>query len=76
MTKQYVIMWPSTSGSKQHLGQGMDVFCHPSPLFNIFLERIMSGDLEEHDRKVSIGDKNIRNQRFADDIDALVHLSF
>ena len=44
----------------------------PSPtLFNIFLERIMSDALEEHDGKVSIGGRNITNLRFADDIDAL-----
>ena len=40
-------------------------------LFNIFLERIMSDALEEHDWKVSIGGRNITNLRFADDIDAL-----
>ena len=40
-------------------------------LFNIFLERIMSDALEEHDGKVSIGSRNITNLRFADDIDAL-----
>ena len=46
--------------------------CLLSPtLFNIFLERIMSDALEEHNRKVSIGDRNITNLRFADDIDAL-----
>ena len=46
--------------------------CLLSPtLFNIFLERIMSDALEEHDGKVSIGDRNITNLRFADDIDAL-----
>ena len=42
-----------------------------STLFNIFLERIMSDALEEHDGKVSIGGRNITNLRFADDIDAL-----
>ena len=31
----------------------------------------MSGALEEHDGKVSIGGRNITNLRFADDIDAL-----
>ena len=31
----------------------------------------MSGALEEHDRKVSIGRRNITNLRFADDKDAL-----
>ena len=35
-------------------------------LFNIFLERIMSDALEEHDGKVSIGGRNITNLRFAD----------
>ena len=39
--------------------------------FNIFLERIMSDALEEHDGKVSIGGRNITSLRFADDIDAL-----
>ena len=46
--------------------------CLLSPtLFNIFLERIMPDALEEHDRKVSIGSRNITNLRFADDKDAL-----
>ena len=43
----------------------------PPPLFNIFLERIMSDALEDHDGKDSIGGRNITNLRFADDIDAL-----
>ena len=41
----------------------------PTP-FHIFLERIMSDALEEHDGKVSVGGRNIFNLRFADDIDA------
>ena len=46
--------------------------CLLSPtLFNIFLERIMSGTLEEHDGKVSIGGRNITNLWFVDDIHAL-----
>ena len=46
--------------------------CLLSPtLFNIFLERIMSDALEEHDGKVSIDGRNITNLRFADDIDTL-----
>ena len=40
-------------------------------LFNIFLEWIMSDALEEHDRRVSIGGRNITNLRFADDLDAV-----
>ena len=46
--------------------------CLLSPtFFNLFLERIMSDALEEHDGKVSIGGRNITDLRFADDIDAL-----
>ena len=46
--------------------------CLLSPtLFNIFLERIVSDALEKHDGKVSIGDRNITNLQFADDIYAL-----
>ena len=46
--------------------------CLLSPtLFNIFLERIMSDALKEHDGKVSTGGRTITNLRFADDIDAL-----
>ena len=46
--------------------------CRLSPtLFNIFLERIMADAREEHDGKVSIGDRNFTNLRFPDDIDAL-----
>ena len=46
--------------------------CLLSPtLFNIFLERIMSNTLEEHDGQVSIGGKNITNLRYANNIDDL-----
>ena len=46
--------------------------CLLSPtLFNLFLERIRSNALEEHDGKGSIGGRNITTLRFADDIDAL-----
>ena len=50
------------------VGQG----CLLSPtLFYIFLKRIMSDALEEHDGKVSIGSRTITNLWFANDIDAL-----
>ena len=46
--------------------------CLLSPtLFNIFLERIMTEALDEHQGSVSIGGRNITNLRFADDIDGL-----
>ena len=46
--------------------------CLLSPtLFSVVLEWVISDALEEHDRKVSIGGRNITNLRFADDIDAL-----
>ena len=40
-------------------------------LFNIFLERIMTDALEDHEGTVSIRDRTITNLRFADDIDGL-----
>ena len=40
-------------------------------LFNIFLERIISDALKEHNGKVSIGGRTITNLRFVDVIYAL-----
>ena len=46
--------------------------CLLSPtLFSIFLERIMTDALEDHEGTVSIGGRTITNLRFADDIDGL-----
>ena len=46
--------------------------CLLSPtLFNIFLERIMTDALEDHEGTVSIGGRTITNLHFADDIDGL-----
>ena len=43
--------------------------CLLSPiLFNIFLEKIMTDDLEDHEDTISIGGRTITNLRFADDI--------
>ena len=39
--------------------------CLSSTLFNIFLERIMSDAMEEHDGKVSIRGRNTTNLRYA-----------
>ena len=49
---------------------GVQRECLLSPnLFNIFLERIMTDALEDHEGTVSIGGRTITNLRFADDID-------
>ena len=40
-------------------------------LFNIFLERIMTDALEDHEGTVGIGGRTITNLPFADDIDSL-----
>ena len=40
-------------------------------LFNIILERIMTGAFVHHEGTVSIGGRTITNLRFADDIDGL-----
>ena len=46
--------------------------CLLSPtLFNIFLERIMTDALEDHEGTVSVGGRTITSLRFADDIDGL-----
>ena len=46
------------------------VKCLISPtLFNIFLERIMTDALQDHEGTVSIGGRMIINLCFADDID-------
>ena len=46
--------------------------CLLSPtLFNIFLERIMTDALEDHEGTVSIGGRTITNLCFVDDIDGL-----
>ena len=46
--------------------------CLPSPtLFKIFLERIMTDAVEDHEGTVSTGGRTITNLRFADDINGL-----
>ena len=65
-------------------GEGADVWswsleagnirpgCLLSPtFFSIFLDRIMTDALEDHEGTVSIGGRSITNLRFADDIDDL-----
>ena len=51
---------------------GVTQGCLLSPtLFNIFLERIMTDALDDHQGTVSIGGRTITNLHFADDIDGL-----
>ena len=51
---------------------GVGHVCLLSPtLFNIFLERIMTDALEDHEGSISIGGRAITNLRFADGNDAL-----
>ena len=52
------------------VGVGQRYLLSPT-LFNIFLERIMTDALEDHEGTVSIGGRTITNIRFADDIDGL-----
>ena len=47
-----------------------DVYSHPSFL-NIYLERIMTDAVEDHEGTVSIGGRTIINLRFAVDVDGL-----
>ena len=45
--------------------------CTLTHLFNIFLQRIVTDALEDHEGTVSIGGRTITNLRFTDDIDGL-----
>lgn len=59
-------------GEMFHTSVGVRQGCLLSPtLFNIFLERIMSEALQDHQGSVSIGGRTITDLRFADDIDGL-----
>ena len=52
---------------------GVRQVCLLSPtLFNIFLERIMTDALEDHEGTISIGGGTITNCSFADDIDGFI----
>ena len=62
----------SSRGGWFRTAGGVRQGCLISPaLLNIFLERIMTDALEDHEGTVSIGGRTITNLRFADDIDGI-----
>ena len=66
------VLFNSSIGDWFRTTVGVRQGCLLSPtLFNIFLERIMTDALEDHEDTVSIGGRAITNLRFADDIDGL-----
>ena len=67
-----VVLSNSSIGDWFRTTVGVRQGCLLSPtLFNIFLERIMTDALEDHEGTVSIGGRAITNLRFADDIDGI-----
>ena len=66
------VLFNSSIGDWIRTTVGVRQGCLLSPtLFNIFLERITTDALEDHEVTVSIGGRTITNLRFADDIDGL-----
>ena len=66
------VLFNGTIGDWFRTTVGVRQGCLLSPtLVNIFLERIMTDALEDHEGTVSIGGRTITNLRFVDDIDGL-----
>ena len=66
------VLFNGTTGEWFKTTVGVRQGCLLSPtLFNIFLERIMTDALADHEGSVSICGRTITNLRFADDIDGL-----
>ena len=64
------VLFNSSIGDWFRTTVGVRQGCLLSPtLFNIFLERITTDALEDHEGTVSVGSRTIINLRFADDID-------
>ena len=62
------VLFNSSTGDWFRTTVGVRKECLLSPtLFNIFLERIMTDALENHEGTVSIGGRTVTNLRFADD---------
>ena len=67
-----VVLFNSSIGDWFRTTVGVRKGCLLSPtLFDLFLERIMTDALKDHEDTVSIGGRTITNLRFADDIDDL-----
>ena len=67
-----VILFNSSIGDWFRTTIGVRQACLLSPiLFNIFLERIMTEALEDHEGTVSVGGRTITSRCFADDIDGI-----
>ena len=66
------VLYKGNTGDWFRTTVGVRQGCLLSPtLFNIFLEKIMTDALENHEGTVKIGGRIITNLRFADDIDGL-----
>ena len=66
------VLFNSSIGDWFQTTVGVRQGCPLSPtLFNIFLERVITDALEDHEGTVSIAGRTITNLRFADDIDGL-----
>ena len=66
------VLFNSSIGDWIRTTVGVRQGCLLSPtLFNIFLERITTDALKDHEGTVSIGGRTITNLRFAEDIDGL-----
>ena len=66
------VLFNSSIGDWFRTSVGVRQGCLLSPThFNIFLERIMTDTVKDHEGTVSIGGRTITNLRFADDIDGL-----
>ena len=66
------VLFNSSIGDWFQTTVGVRQGCVLSPtLFSIFLERVMTDALEDHESTVNIGGRTITNLRFADDINGL-----
>ena len=64
------VLFNSSIGDRFRTAVGVRQGCLLSPtLFNIFLERIMTDALEDHEGTVSIGGRTVPSLRFIDDVD-------